>query len=290
MFFSKKTGFTLVELLVVISIIGILAAALTTQVTKVRETARAAKCKANLKNLAQASTSYAVQSTFWPFASSGEDSSYSVASHQKQYNERKAWVQWVGSGSWPSASTQSGLMKSASFYGSIAFQSVTNGVLWEFVGKDLSVYVCEAHRAEAEKVSAVRSEISATREGMTRCLRSYVMNGYFCNWENCRMDNVNADGKAGNLLVFAELPAQKVETSNTARDGSLDTKTYSSNEEYIGFNHLVGKRYVAHVVFADGHVDALMEPSGKADADLKSLTKELCAGEEIDQTVRSKMH
>jgi len=48
----RKSGFTLIELLVVIAIIAILAAILFPVFAKARETARAASCKSNLKQIA----------------------------------------------------------------------------------------------------------------------------------------------------------------------------------------------------------------------------------------------
>ena len=122
-----------------------------------------------------------------------------------------------------------------------------------------------------------------------------------------RLDSVTSRGSAGNLLLFAELPAYKgnhtaaIDSSEYAADGVLevdirksddpDSKVYFQKmaDEKIGFNHKIGKRYVAHVVFVDGHVDALVEPTGALDADLKTLTQELCNGDEIDQKLRAKM-
>jgi len=290
MLFRKKTGFTLVELLVVISIIGILAAALTTQVTKVRETARATKCKANLKNLAQASLSYAVQSEYMPCAGSHEFSYLSDSTLKMVYAEQTAWVQWTGDGRWVSSTAQKVMMTPASYYGDNALVSVTNGVLWGYMGRDLSTYICDVHlkAAQAKKLTKVK--------------RSYVMNSFF-GYDNggggrrrIRLDDVNGAGNAGLRLLFAEMPARTISGYPAVPDknGVLETKidkytASSSIEEKLGFNHMVGKRYVSHVVFADGHVDALLEPRSATDRELKDLVQQLCNGREIEQELRDKM-
>ena len=46
----------------------------------------------------------------------------------------------------------------------------------------------------------------------------------------------------------------------------------------IGFNHKVGKNKVAHVVFADSHVEQLILPSSPSANKLQSLTANLCNG------------
>jgi prepilin-type N-terminal cleavage/methylation domain-containing protein len=52
-------GFTLVELLTVIAIIGILAAIIITSISQVRESARNASCRSNLRQLALATIAHA---------------------------------------------------------------------------------------------------------------------------------------------------------------------------------------------------------------------------------------
>ena len=54
----KSRGFTLVELLVVIAIVGILVALLLPALSSVRESARSASCKSNLKQIGLAVKMY----------------------------------------------------------------------------------------------------------------------------------------------------------------------------------------------------------------------------------------
>ena len=58
---KRNAGFTLIELMVVIAIIALLAALLLPAITKAREYARAAQCRANLKNVGIALFKYSVR-------------------------------------------------------------------------------------------------------------------------------------------------------------------------------------------------------------------------------------
>ncbi len=292
-------GFTLVELLVVISILGVLAAALTTQVTNAREAARAMKCKTNLKNLAQAALAYAVDDLedtaaieyghrCMPWARSSEVRHFSRALMAPVYKHRPGWVSWTwsaGGSPWPNRNPQASSMKVASFHGvsDVTYHSLSNGTLWKYTGADLETYVCESHR-KACKNEGVHKLNAPIR-------RSYVMNDYFTS--DRQVSELSIKGNAGALLLFAELPAYKLEgnrfvesvsTEQKASDGVVETQIgdkIASNEETIGFNHRVGKRHVAHVAFADGHVDGVAAPDKPSARLLQDLTCLMCNGVDV---------
>jgi prepilin-type N-terminal cleavage/methylation domain-containing protein/prepilin-type processing-associated H-X9-DG protein len=283
-------GFTLVELLVVIAIIGMLSAALIVFVPGMVETGRSVKCKTNLKNLAQAASGM-------PTAGSFEFVTVDMDENKQGlwYHSTGAWVSWTPNGQWPYSSkdvSQRDSMTASTFFeknrsdaNSKAYFSITNGVLWSAVGKDASIYLCETHKKVVEPV------ISA------RIYRSYVMNRYFGyddrndpatyrRW--LYVDDVAKSGTASILLMFAELPGQlgqSIDTSSGKEDSVLDPM----NNEAMGFNHKIGKKWIANVAFADGHVEGLVQPLGANTTDLKDLTEHLCNGEEIDATIRAKM-
>jgi prepilin-type N-terminal cleavage/methylation domain-containing protein len=287
----RRDGFTLIELLVVMSIIGILAAALTVSMPKVAERARDMKCKTNLRNIGQAALAYAVNVEHFPHAYSGETRNYEPG-RGVRYGEVKAWVNWTGNGVWPNYSPQKSMMATPILTGDLGYEAITNGVLWDYIGKDASSYLCPAFKKQA------------VAQGLTDIWRSYVMNRFF-HWHNgdgnaffwhsdfTRERNFTTNnGKppiqrsAETILMFAELPAEQIDTSTDGGDGVLDP--YGKNE-HIGFNHRVGKRNISHLVYADGHVGVLLEPSGGSPQELVNLTKQLCHGEPLDRSMMQQM-
>jgi prepilin-type N-terminal cleavage/methylation domain-containing protein/prepilin-type processing-associated H-X9-DG protein len=319
-----KKGFTLIELLVVIAILGILSATLVTQFSKVRAMGQSIRCKTNLKSLAQAAMSYAVERDGHEFVRAGSHEMSGLFeiydSYRKGFYQCQGWVGWTGSGTWPisaggtkiALTVQSPGMNAAKFWGpkDVAYESITNGALWGYVGKDLSVYVCDVHKNACTQAGRNTSD--------SPVLRSYVMNAWFGydyrpagqtvpeeDKNRVRyLDGLSGRGNAGNLLVFAELPAASWSSSGgwqmgvgldfgvRASDGVLEAEIKDENDgtvrgnqgESIGFNHKVGSRQVAHVTFADGHVESLAAPEGGRD-NLWKLTRLLCNGIDVPKNV-----
>ena len=283
-----KKGFTLIELLVVISIIGLLSAALIIVARRGVDVANAMKCKTNLKNLGQATLNQVVLGGGFPQACSYEIVKIDASSGDAVYTESRGWVGWTGSGEWPNTDSQADQMQKPGFCGELAYDSLTNGTFWGLAGKDATSYICSTHKKAAET------------EGETDIWRSYVMNYRFVGrwyrnedgsdfegprfWKLTQL--TSNDRMAATVLLFAALPANDIDTSEAAGDGKVDP----SNNEHIGFNHPAGKRNVAHVVYADGHVGLLLEPSGADSQDMVDLTEQICRGDGIDQDLINKMH
>lgn len=289
-----KNGFTLIELLIVMSIIGILAAALTVSMPKVSERARDMKCKTNLRSLGQAALAYATDKEHFPHSRPNENRDFVHDSRTPgiRFTEVKGWVNWTGNGSWPNFNPQKTMMATPVLSGDEGYDSITNGSLWSYTGKDASSYLCPAFKREA------------VTQGISDIWRSYAMNRYF-QWHTgngngfywhqdfsrtrnfvANRDTPAIPRSAETVLMFGELPAlPSIDTSQDGGDGQLDPW----NNEHIGFNHRVGNRNISHVVYADGHVGVLLEPAGGSKKDLIDLTKDLCHGESVDRSMLQKM-
>ena len=184
---------------------------------------------------------------------------------------------------------------------------LTNGLAWAHVGKNAETYVCPKH-VEAFRQASNRGDADA--QGYMPCW-SYVMNSYF------GYDNVQGKSQPHQyrlisglyslrqrvplvpekVLLFAEVPFEKdcpVQADVKLRgEGALYNTVLEYNEkpsgnlglrgqaEAIGFTHRAGKRWKAHVAFADGHVASLLLPLDASEQDVRDLTTWLCQGDDV---------
>lgn len=290
-----KKAFTLIEILVVVGILGLLMATLVFYIGGNTDSAQAAKCKTNLKNLATAVVSASVEigdDVYFPLAGSCETMSIALqrgGGSNKVYDEIPGWVSWNSDGKYRSKPTSHA--SSAGWFTSAYEQDpevreycITNGAVYKFV-RNHETYLCPMH---LKKMPANK-----------RPVWSYVMNGYFGYDTSEGSKSLYRDyypGKktssvyAHSTLLFAELQWEdfidvKPDFSESAGFENDCTLQYHENDgaEIIGFNHKVGNDVVAHVVFADCHVEAIKYPrNGMSEKDLEELTKLLCTGKDYE--------
>ena len=291
---KKQRGFTLIELMVVIAIIGTLIAVLVVNLMGSTESAKSAQCLANMKQLAQGVQSYARDNRWYPLAGSVErmaiDESSGVGRNVKgKYNELRGWISWDSHGVY--RSTPRAHASSAGWFTSAYNQDdtvreycITNGVLWGHVNKTRKCYTCPSHL----------KKMPASQQPNW----SYVMNSYFGFDESKGSDfkstwywvvRVDTVPRADKILLFAEMQWEDYtgETPNFSQGAGTEndcTLQYRAGDggESIGFNHKHKNDIEAHVVFADGHTDKIRWPrSGMSKNELRDLTEWLCEGKDV---------
>lgn len=284
-----KKAFTLVELLVVVGIIAILIAVLSVNLLAGGETARAARCLTNMKNLASSVSSYVMATGYYPCSGSVEGYNMTMTSGGgrragKTYYEVHGWISWYSNGAYeskPSAHISSGSWFSSAYTDNQDEREycLTNGALWRYVGGNRDVFTCPKHIRDCKNV---------------RPAWSYVMNGWFTHDKSEGGKGYpdiygNAAASVDRLerrLLFAELQWTSAlgSTPNLSKSAGThnDCTLQFDKHECIGFNHKDGKEWVAHVVFADGHVEKLRQPrTGFSETMIQELTEMLCKAKDI---------
>ncbi len=285
-----KKGFTLVELLVVIGIIGIIMGALITYFAGGTESARAAQCLANMKQLATAVHSAARDSTRYPLAGSVEQVSIGFVSTSRDggaevYNERVGWIGWDSQNKYPTSSH-------IGFTGCSTYNQdeesrmycLTNGALWRYVRSESS-YLCPSHlrNQNVKKTPPKWSYVMNSDFGFDYTHGSKALPD---SYDGIEFNSLHRPDK---MLLFAELQWEDyigetpsfTQASGTECDCTLQYDDRDGGE-WIGFNHKRNGAVQAHVIFADGHTEKLSYPrDGLTKSELKDLTKWLCRGRDV---------
>ena len=302
----RRGGFTLIELLVVIGIIGILSAVMLSTFGGASESAQAAKCMTNMRTLSSA---------VYTAASANDDGHFPAANSFEYFDSasiayRSGWVGWQNKVSdayknrnrkteslvqyaWTSFATYPQGNRGESDKSKVA---LSTGAIWQYVGRTAEVYTCPVHVKACRAQNLIPSW-------------SYVMNSLFgyddkkgktTNWQGKSLSGITSVNGvplgADKVLLFAELPfkdwskERTVDIQNGVRLEGSDAEFDSalqyddgkwSKPESIGFNHKSGKRVLAHVAYADGHVAKLFLPKNASEGDVRNLTVWLCQGDEI---------
>ena len=242
-------GFTLVEMLVVLVIIGILTSVVLSSVRQAREAGYAAQCKANLRNLAHGIHTLAVEGGRICQAYGCESTNLQA---ELPYSEVRGWVTWVPKTSateprptWPTNVSQSAIMEQPPWFGAKGLRGIKDGTLWADGGvTDLSAYICPRFKRKAVC-------------GQTDAVRSYAMNKIV---SGAGLQSLNMS----RTMLFAEIPvpgAGVLLTDPNGGDpcldaeGPLNTGTDVTPYETIGFLHRYAGVTNGHVVFIGGNVD-----------------------------------
>lgn len=302
-----KRAFTLIELIVVIGIIGVLAGILFASFGSGTSTARATKCLSNMRTLAQAAISMATRDSCYPLAGSRAALALGNDSDDDCCVEQRGWISWLsrndeygmrGNKNHPKAFVS---VDNASAYSSTTANddqmfAITNGRLWRAVNGNRQVYVCPDH-------------VLAVQKSKVAVNWSYVMSAYFgydwsdgskavCLSRDHGSVSLNSE-RLDRTLLFAELPfndhefgGKAIKTDfktspgtevdcvlqykGSAVDGEKFENNWSGKPESIAFNHRYGKRWYAHVAFADGHTEKLELPMTGGGLTKEQLTALLC--------------
>jgi len=222
----RKSGFTLIELLVVIAIIAILAAILFPVFAKARESARAASCKSNLKQIANGWMMYV-----------------------QDYDERTP-LSW-----WSDAPCSGAPLDTANFPGgNRGRQPIMFWRIQPYV-KNAQVLICPSDGAP------MRGQLDGVNQSpINQC--NEVIGSYSSSDEAGGIGQVNAGLGLGMAMAAMEAPANMYLAFDSQRyygtpENNMDSFGWVPQNNGINADFVARHNGMLNCAFADGHVKAL---------------------------------
>lgn len=294
---TRRAGFTVLEVIVVMGIIAILAAVMMPLLRGTSDSALATQCKNNMKNLATGAISWAQANKYGHFPPAGyyRTIEIDVWNKSEMYPHHDGWI--FNKGTYSALknkySKECGTPPNFTDTDKECREVIERGSLWKAVGESFEVYRCPVH-ARAFKKKNKRlpgwSYMMNKEFGYGSKVTKFLGQGLhgLIKIERDGDERDERDGRAHDkVLMFAEV--QGVDVSYKAGSASISLKAVKSgietdpileyDKERIGFNHNLGKQgYGGNVAFADGHVDTVLVPKSMK---YKELTKDLCTGVDV---------
>ncbi len=264
---KNKKGFSLIEILIVITIIGILMAMIVPTYKGIASRGRAVKCQSNLKNLYSAAMLHVKSSSYFPHAFSR------VWERDDGILEyRKGWVHWSTDKSWRDVYNNLSLGVTH-WKGDEGYFSVTNGSIWSNTGKSIESYTCPEFKITMDRTTSVKSD---------EIKRSYVYNRYLDGRNAFRVKRMSSTlmfGEGAVDVLMASGGDHTGEGSDNENQwdgcfmpGKYENGSFSSgrNNEVLGHYH---KDNTSFIVFCDGHIEKLRKTKDR------NILFDLCEGE-----------
>jgi len=272
---NPQKCFTLVELLVVVSIIGILIAMIMPTLGKMRAKGHLAKCRENLRQLhvAAMNFTYGNDETRLPWAVSME---YLVPGElEDRWDKHTGWVDYVSpaifglncSCGYRETRHKHGWTR---WWGTIGMQSLSTGSIWAHSTKSQRIYICPTFTSDSliGKKDPWGNVFTFDKPQVNMPVRSYVMNAKVANASigsiNCSRMLLFADmahtNRVDGLTIAARFALQRSGNDQIQNHWAWDGELRGSNVtgqvypyESVGVCH-DGQ---AAGVFVDGHVEMI---------------------------------